>query len=113
MEFATDSGLSDYSPIIERPNLTWPNGARVAFCVGLNVEHFEIDKPSTSIWNGTLASEAATPAAGARIKPACASRPYAARGGDPFAPRGLSRLRSLRGRSPAGRSQGADQVVAP
>jgi len=27
--------------------------ARVAFYVGLNVEHFEIDKPSTSIWSGT------------------------------------------------------------
>ena len=48
-----DNRLYDYSPIIERPSLTWPNGARVAFYVGLNVEHFEIDKPSTSIWSGT------------------------------------------------------------
>jgi peptidoglycan/xylan/chitin deacetylase (PgdA/CDA1 family) len=48
-----DNALYSYSPITERPKLVWPNGARVAFYVGLNVEHFEIDKPSTSIWAGT------------------------------------------------------------
>ncbi|MFA6112740.1 MAG: polysaccharide deacetylase family protein [Sphingomonas sp.] len=42
-----------YSPIVDRPRIQWPNGARVAFYVGLNIEHFEIDKPSTSIWGGT------------------------------------------------------------
>ena len=31
----------DYSPIIERPKLTWPNNARVAFWVAPNVEHYE------------------------------------------------------------------------
>lgn len=45
--------LYTYSPIVHRPTLTWPNGARVAFYVGLNVEHFEVDKPSTSAWEGT------------------------------------------------------------
>jgi allantoinase len=45
--------LYDYSPIIDRPTISWPNGARVAFYVGLNVEHFELGKPSTSIWEGT------------------------------------------------------------
>ncbi|GAB3872000.1 polysaccharide deacetylase family protein [Kibdelosporangium lantanae] len=45
--------LYTYSPIIDRPTLTWPNGARVAFYVGLNVEHFLPGKPSTSIWPGT------------------------------------------------------------
>jgi peptidoglycan/xylan/chitin deacetylase (PgdA/CDA1 family) len=45
--------LYDYSPIIDRPKISWPNGARVAFYVGLNVEHFELGKPSTSIWEGT------------------------------------------------------------
>lgn len=44
-----DNPIYAYSPITERPRLAWPNGARVAFYVGLNVEHFEIDKPSTSI----------------------------------------------------------------
>ncbi|GAB3439895.1 polysaccharide deacetylase family protein [Actinophytocola sediminis] len=42
-----------YSPITERPALHWPGGARVAAYVGLNVEHFLIDRPSTSIWPGT------------------------------------------------------------
>lgn len=31
----------DYSPIIDRPRLTWPNQARVAFWVAPNVEHYE------------------------------------------------------------------------
>jgi len=48
-----DNTLYDYSPINARPKLTWPNGARVAFYVGLNIEHYEVDKPSTSIFGGT------------------------------------------------------------
>ncbi|HEX6447131.1 MAG TPA: polysaccharide deacetylase family protein [Streptosporangiales bacterium] len=43
----------DYSPITERPPIHWPGGARVAVYVGLNVEHFLVDRPSTSIWPGT------------------------------------------------------------
>ncbi len=31
----------DYSPIIERPNFSWPGNKRLAFYVALNVEHFE------------------------------------------------------------------------
>ncbi len=31
----------DYSPIIDRPRLTWPNNARVAFWVAPNIEHYE------------------------------------------------------------------------
>jgi len=48
-----DNTLYRYSPITERPPLVWPNRARVAFYIGLNIEHFEVDKPSTSIWSGT------------------------------------------------------------
>src|SRR6201986_5659952 len=48
-----DLELYDYSPITDRPRLRWPRGARVAFYVGLNVEHFDVDRPSTSIWEGT------------------------------------------------------------
>ena len=48
-----DNALYKYSPINARPKLTWPNGARVAFYIGLNIEHFEVDKPSTSIFGGT------------------------------------------------------------
>lgn len=43
-----------YSPITERPTITWPGGARVAVYVGLNIEHFLIDRPSTSIYPGTV-----------------------------------------------------------
>ena len=31
----------DYSPIIDRPPIKWPGGARVAFWVSPNVEHYE------------------------------------------------------------------------
>ncbi|MFC7330877.1 polysaccharide deacetylase family protein [Marinactinospora rubrisoli] len=48
-----ENTLFDYSPITERPPITWPGGARVAAYVGLNVEHFLLDRPSTSIWTGT------------------------------------------------------------
>ncbi|MEV0614598.1 polysaccharide deacetylase family protein [Nonomuraea sp. NPDC050404] len=47
--------LFDYSPIIEREPVAWPDGARVAFYVGLNVEHFLIDRPSTSLNPATAA----------------------------------------------------------
>lgn len=50
-----DNTLYNYSPIVSRPKLTWPDGARVAFYVGLNVEHYQVDKPSTSIFGGTAA----------------------------------------------------------
>lgn len=43
----------DYSPITERPPIEWPDGARVAFYIGLNVEHFELGKPSTSLIEAT------------------------------------------------------------
>lgn len=49
--------LFDYSPITERPRLTWPDGKRVAFYVGLNIEHFLPDLPSTSIWPIDLAPD--------------------------------------------------------
>ena len=48
-----DNTLYDYSPIVSRSRITWPNGARVAFYIGLNIEHFEVDKPATSIFAGT------------------------------------------------------------
>lgn len=48
-----DNQLYAYSPIVSRPALQWPNNARVAFYVGLNIEHYEVDKPSTSIFAGT------------------------------------------------------------
>lgn len=48
-----DNQLFAYSPIHERPPISWPGGARVAFYLGLNIEHYQVDKPSTSIFAGT------------------------------------------------------------
>ncbi|NKI43386.1 polysaccharide deacetylase family protein [Streptomyces physcomitrii] len=48
-----DNQLFDYSPIVEREPLHWPGGARVAFYLGLNVEHYQVDRPSTSIFADT------------------------------------------------------------
>ena len=45
-----DNVLYQYSPIVERPKLAWPKKARIAFYAGLNIEHYEVDKPSTSIF---------------------------------------------------------------
>lgn len=39
----------DYSPLPRRPRIEWPGGARVAVWVGVNVEHYHLDKPSISI----------------------------------------------------------------
>lgn len=40
-----DPGLYDYWPYINRPKITWPNGARVAFWVAPNIEYYELDPP--------------------------------------------------------------------
>lgn len=50
-----DNRLFAYSPITERAPLSWPGGARVAFYLGLNIEHYQLDRPSTSIFGGTAA----------------------------------------------------------
>ena len=45
----SEHGRFDYVPITQRPKLVWPNGARVALWVIPNIEHFLIDRVSTSI----------------------------------------------------------------
>jgi peptidoglycan/xylan/chitin deacetylase (PgdA/CDA1 family) len=50
-----ENTLFDYTPIVGRAPIHWPDGARVAFYVGLNVEHFTIDRPSTSFIDMTAA----------------------------------------------------------
>ncbi|MFI6093594.1 polysaccharide deacetylase family protein [Streptomyces sp. NPDC051218] len=52
---AMDNELYDYSPITERERFRWPGGARVAFYVGLNIEHFQLGTPSTSLNEATAA----------------------------------------------------------
>jgi allantoinase len=49
MSNPTEHDRFAYSPIIDRPPLRWPNGARVALWVIPNIEHFLFDRPSTSI----------------------------------------------------------------
>lgn len=51
----TEHDRFDYSPIVDRPQLSWPNGARVAIWVIPNIEHFLFDRPSTSITAVTTA----------------------------------------------------------
>ena len=41
-----DPGFYDYWPYHERPKITWPNGAKVAFWVAPNIEFYELDPPS-------------------------------------------------------------------
>ncbi|WP_280376864.1 polysaccharide deacetylase family protein [Nocardia wallacei] len=48
-----DVTLFDYSPITEREPIRWPGGKRVAFYVGLNIEHFYVDLPGTATYEGT------------------------------------------------------------
>ncbi|WP_280384863.1 polysaccharide deacetylase family protein [Nocardia wallacei] len=48
-----DITLFDYSPITERAPIHWPGGKRVAFYVGLNIEHFYVDLPGTATYEGT------------------------------------------------------------
>ncbi|MFC5266488.1 hypothetical protein ACFPJ1_30605 [Kribbella qitaiheensis] len=48
-----ENTLYEYSPITDRAPIHWPDGKRVAFYVGLNIEHFHVDKPSTTIYEGT------------------------------------------------------------
>lgn len=38
-----------YTPLIDRPALRWPNGARVALWVQVNLEHFEYDQPGLQL----------------------------------------------------------------
>jgi allantoinase len=49
MSNPTEHDRFAYSPMIDRPPLRWPNGARVALWVIPNIEHFMFDRPSTSI----------------------------------------------------------------
>ena len=49
-----EHGRFDYSAIIDRPVLRWPNGARVALWVIPNIEHFLFDRPATRMADGAL-----------------------------------------------------------
>ena len=38
--YGMDHDVYEWSPIIKRPALTWPNGERVALVVIVNLEHY-------------------------------------------------------------------------
>ena len=45
----SEHGRYDYSPIVGRPKVEWPGGARVALLVIVNVEHFRFDRPTSDL----------------------------------------------------------------
>ena len=45
----SDPGLYDYFPYVDRPRITWPGGARVAYWVAPNIEFYELDPPVNPI----------------------------------------------------------------
>jgi len=49
----TEHGRFDYSAIVDRPKLVWPNGARIAVWMIPNIEHFLFDRPSTPVTMAT------------------------------------------------------------
>jgi len=44
-----------YVPLPGREPIRWPEGKKVAFYLGLNIEHYRVDAPATSIFPGTAA----------------------------------------------------------
>ena len=42
-------GLFPFSAIVDRPRLTWPNGAHVAVWVVPNIEHYELDRSGRQV----------------------------------------------------------------
>ena len=48
-----DHGRFAYTPIVDRPKLSWPNGARVAVWLIPNIEHFVYGLPSTTLFPPT------------------------------------------------------------
>ncbi len=49
-----DHNRYDYSPIIKREPIKWPNGARLALWVIPNIEHYEFEIPSTAMYPTNL-----------------------------------------------------------
>src|SRR6476646_10008456 len=52
-----DHALYDYSPFPKRPLLAWPRNARVAFCVVLHLEYFELMPTEDSYKDPRLVNE--------------------------------------------------------
>ena len=44
-----DHNHFQFVPLKERPNIIWPNGSKIAWCVYLFLEYLELDPPEGSI----------------------------------------------------------------
>jgi allantoinase len=44
-----DPGHFDYAPYRGRPKIVWPGGARIAFWLAPNIEHYELEPPDNPI----------------------------------------------------------------
>ena len=53
-----DPGLYDYLPYYDRPKITWPGGARLAFWCAPNIEHYELEPPAKPLAHVVAASRA-------------------------------------------------------
>lgn len=51
-----EHGRFEYSAIVDRPRLAWPNDARVAVWTVPNIEHFYFDRPATRLEHGLALS---------------------------------------------------------
>jgi len=49
-----------YWPMIRRPRLEWPDGARIAFWIGANVEYYELERPGLNVPPAAGAAEPQT-----------------------------------------------------
>ncbi len=55
-----DNPWYDYSPFPKRPPLAWPRNARVAFCVVLHLEYFELLPPDGAVKDSRFVGEFGT-----------------------------------------------------
>jgi len=80
--YGMDQEFYSWSPIVTRPVLRWPDNARVALAVIVNLEHWDWEVPA-----GTPLSEVGEPSA-ARILPNLLAITYSWRW--PFTARAIS-----------------------
>jgi peptidoglycan/xylan/chitin deacetylase (PgdA/CDA1 family) len=57
LEPGMDNPWYDYSPFPTRPMLAWPRNARVAFCVVLTLEYYELQPPENIVKDGRFVGE--------------------------------------------------------
>ena len=78
--FGMDQDFYPWSPIVSRPVLRWPDNARVALAVIVNLEHWDWEVPAESgehgaaAWSSGICSRAnPTASSKLRLVPACSA----------------------------------------